>query len=448
MAEVSEKFIVKTDIEEADETGLIDYLKVLWKWKRLIIGGTLLCMIVAAVVSLMMPKVYRATALLLVVNPKIGGNEGVRLPPIETYIGIIKSQTIAKGVLEKFSLDKPPHNLTFENLINGMVSVTPIKGTNLIRIEVEYTDPEKARNIANAMAISAVELNKALNEDETIKSRDFLKTQLDEASQALAEAEQELLAFKETAGIAKLRKDIEILLEEKRRIEIGIGEGEKERADPGLLGIDRAIEEKNAVVEVLARRLENEKKILELSRSITDDAMMQEVIKETSNLPISALLGIQVKNEQVNPLHQALEPILVEARSNLEGLKAKKAILVADLGGVEKQLADLQKELAQKEMKLENLVRTYELNKEIYKSLKQRFDEARIQVASKTQELKVVDSAIIPENPIKPNKKMNVLTTGAVALLGLIILAFLLEYISSYYKVKPSLQATLDSSLP
>lgn len=448
MAEVSEKFIVKTDIEEADETSLMDYLKVLWKWKKLIIGGTLLCMILAAIISLLMPKVYRATALLFIADPKIGGNEGVRLPSIETYVGIIKSQTVAKEVLKKFSLDKPPHNLTFEDLIDGMISVTPIKGTNLIRIEVEYTDPEKARDIANAMAISAVELNKALNEDETIKSRDFLKTQLDEASQALAKAEQELLAFKETSGIAKLRKDIEILLEEKRRIEIGIGEGEKERADPGLLGIDRAIEEKNAVVEVLARRLENEKKILELSRSITDDAMMQEIIKETSNLSISALLGIQVKNEQVNPLHQALEPILVEARSNLEGLKAKKAILVADLGGVEKQLADLQKELAQKEMKLENLTRTYELNKEIYKSLKQRFDEARIQFASKTQELKLVDSAIIPGNPIKPNKKMNVLTTGAVALLGLIILAFLLEYISGYYKVKPSLQANLDSSLP
>jgi uncharacterized protein involved in exopolysaccharide biosynthesis len=395
-----------------------------------------------------MPKVYRATALLLITDPKISGNGGVRLPSIETYVGIIKSQTVAKEVLKKFSLDKPPHNLTFEDLIDGMISATPIKGTNLIRIEVEYTDPEKARDIANMVAVSAVELNKALNEDEAVKSRDFLKTQLDEASQALAKAEQELLAFKETAGIAKLRKDIEILLEEKRRIEIGIGEGEKERADPGLLGIDRAIEEKNAVVEVLARRLENEKKILELSRSITDDAMMQEIIKETSNLPISALLGIQVKNEQVNPLHQALEPILVEARSNLEGLKAKKAILVADLGGVEKQLADLQKELAQKEMKLENLTRTYELNKEIYKSLKQRFDEARIQVASKTQELKLVDSAIIPGNPIKPNKKMNVLTTGAVALLGLIILAFLLEYISGYYKVKPSLQANLDSSLP
>ena len=343
MAEVSEKFIVKTDIEEADETSLMDYLKVLWKWKKLIIGGTLLCMILAAIISLLMPKVYRATALLLITDPKISGNGGVRLPSIETYVGIIKSQTVAKEVLKKFSLDKPPHNLTFEDLIDGMISATPIKGTNLIRIEVEYTDPEKARDIANMVAVSAVELNKALNEDEAVKSRDFLKTQLDEASQALAKAEQELLAFKETAGIAKLRKDIEILLEEKRRIEIGIGEGEKERADPGLLGIDRAIEEKNAVVEVLARRLENEKKILELSRSITDDAMMQEIIKETSNLPISALLGIQVKNEQVNPLHQALEPILVEARSNLEGLKAKKAILVADLRGVEKQLSELQK---------------------------------------------------------------------------------------------------------
>ncbi|HWP47320.1 MAG TPA: Wzz/FepE/Etk N-terminal domain-containing protein [Candidatus Limnocylindrales bacterium] len=435
MAEVSEKFIVKTDVEEADETSLMDYLKVLWKWKYLIIGGTLLCMILAAIISLLMPKVYRATALLLITDPKIGGNVGVRLPPIETYVGIIKSQTVAKEILEKFSLDKPPYNLTLESLMDGMISVVPLRGTNLIRINVEYTNPEKARDIANMVAVSAVELNKALNEDETVKSRDFLKTQLDEASEALAKAEQELLAFKETSEIDKLRKEVEILLKGKERLELE------------LLEINQIIEEQNTVVDVLGKKLGNEKKILVLSRSISNDSIMKDVVQEVSKLPPLDLLGIQAKDEQVNPLYQELEPKLVEALSGLEGLKVRKAVLARDLEANGKRLTDLQKDLAQREIKLENLTRTYELAKEVYKSLKQRFEEARIQVASKTQELKVVDSAVIPENPIKPNRKMNVLTAGAVALLGLVILAFLLEYISRY-RVKPSIQTTLDSSLP
>ena len=42
-----------------DEIELIDLLRVIWKWKYLIIGGTLVCAIAAMVVSSIMPKIYR-----------------------------------------------------------------------------------------------------------------------------------------------------------------------------------------------------------------------------------------------------------------------------------------------------------------------------------------------------------------------------------------------------
>ena len=44
-----------------DEINLIDYLRVLWKWKWLIIAGTLLCAMAAAVISLQMPKIYEVS---------------------------------------------------------------------------------------------------------------------------------------------------------------------------------------------------------------------------------------------------------------------------------------------------------------------------------------------------------------------------------------------------
>ncbi len=47
-----------------DEIELMDYLKVLWKWKYLILIGTLVCAVAAAVVSLNMTKVYGITAVL------------------------------------------------------------------------------------------------------------------------------------------------------------------------------------------------------------------------------------------------------------------------------------------------------------------------------------------------------------------------------------------------
>ena len=42
-----------------DEIELIDLLRVIWKWKYLIIGGTLVCAIAAMVISSIMPKIYR-----------------------------------------------------------------------------------------------------------------------------------------------------------------------------------------------------------------------------------------------------------------------------------------------------------------------------------------------------------------------------------------------------
>ena len=42
-----------------DEIELIDYLRVLWKWKWLIIMITFVCMVAAGVVSFMMPKLSK-----------------------------------------------------------------------------------------------------------------------------------------------------------------------------------------------------------------------------------------------------------------------------------------------------------------------------------------------------------------------------------------------------
>ncbi len=51
-------------VTSAEEIELMDYLRVMWKWKYLILGGTLLCALIAGVISFQMPKVYRITMVL------------------------------------------------------------------------------------------------------------------------------------------------------------------------------------------------------------------------------------------------------------------------------------------------------------------------------------------------------------------------------------------------
>ena len=41
-----------------DEIELIDILRVIWKWKYFILAGTVLCGLIAAIISLNMSKIY------------------------------------------------------------------------------------------------------------------------------------------------------------------------------------------------------------------------------------------------------------------------------------------------------------------------------------------------------------------------------------------------------
>ena len=57
---------------QEDAINLVEYLLVLWKWKWLIIGGTLICFIIAAMISLNVPKRYTISML---VEPAITGEK-------------------------------------------------------------------------------------------------------------------------------------------------------------------------------------------------------------------------------------------------------------------------------------------------------------------------------------------------------------------------------------
>ncbi len=62
-AKHSEPVKSQTDIPE-DEIELIDLLRVIWKWKYLIIGGTFAFALVAVIISLNMTKIYSVDTIL------------------------------------------------------------------------------------------------------------------------------------------------------------------------------------------------------------------------------------------------------------------------------------------------------------------------------------------------------------------------------------------------
>ncbi len=118
-----------------DEIELMDYLKVLWKWKYLIILGTLACAVIAGIVSFNMTKIYSVKTVLAPGVAKVEANGKI------TYIGSpqeIKT-LIETGALEATVLKqvKVPNG---ENLPRSLSFKTTVpKGSNAL--EVSYETP-------------------------------------------------------------------------------------------------------------------------------------------------------------------------------------------------------------------------------------------------------------------------------------------------------------------
>ena len=94
-----------------DEIELIDYLRVMWKWKWLIIGGTLLCILAVAVYSFTRPvvRMYKVSAS-VEIDPK------AKLDPLDRIKSMIEYGIFNQQILNDLSnlqgISKP-ESLTF-----------------------------------------------------------------------------------------------------------------------------------------------------------------------------------------------------------------------------------------------------------------------------------------------------------------------------------------------
>ncbi len=199
-----------------DEINLMDYVQVVLKRKWLIILGTLLCMIAAAVVSLLMPKVYEAKVYLMVTAPKysveFATKEGSRISTpmyenisAETYSKIILNEHTAKAVIEKNGLSEPPHALTVGKIL-GMIKVEYPRNTNLILLKVQDTSQERAARIANTWAAAFIERNEQVTSEGAANTYEFITGQLEKAKVNMKTAEEELERYQKANKIELLRE--------------------------------------------------------------------------------------------------------------------------------------------------------------------------------------------------------------------------------------------------
>ena len=101
-------------------------------------------------------------------------------------------------------------------------------------------------------------------------------------------------------------------------------------------------------------------------------------------------------------------------------------------------------ELPDKELRLARLERAVRVSENIYLLLLEKHQEARINEVMEFGDIRIIDKALAPEAPIKPNKKLNLAIGGILGLMAGVMLAFFGEYMDNTIKNTEDVERILN----
>ena len=209
--------------------------RLLWKYRKKLIINFFVTAIVIAGITLILPKSYRATA--VVVPPVDQGGLGSlsllsNLPgnlfgqgtdQISMFRAILESRTIFTNISIKYHLENLYNTENIEETINNLAGNSDFEVTEegTIKISVSVSTPflSDSTNDDNARKLSAVltnefvtqldAINRKLTSQQSRSNREFIEKRYNEVKLNLAEAEDSYMDFQEKYGIIALSEQVE-----------------------------------------------------------------------------------------------------------------------------------------------------------------------------------------------------------------------------------------------
>lgn len=324
---------------------------------------------------------------------------------------------------KSFSIRKLPFNGTVNGLRSRIKASEVGKKTNIISVSYSSTDPRLARDVVNTLVRVYLDQSVGFKTEEANRTVSFVEDQLGGLRGALDSSEKNLQAYKSASGVVQLdaaaQEVINKLSEtEKARTEAGLRRKQTEFALAALNDAQRrgavympAVTMGDPVVSGMASRLAE----LEVQRQ----GLLTEA---TENHP-----AVKTVKGQIDELQRKIKATY---ENELRTLAKQEADIGVQMGRYEGML----RTLPEAERDLAKLTRVSKVNADIYTFLLQKHEEARIARASTISNISVVDPAITPDAPVKPQKKKNLLLGLLVGCMLGVGLAFFQEYLDDTIK--------------
>jgi polysaccharide biosynthesis transport protein len=445
-------------------------LRVYWRTIRKRWPFVVLSMIIATVVAFVytyrQPKIYEATCQLIIdpQAPQIlpGSKDVVELGTgstfwanrefYETQFRIIQSSNVGQRTAEKLGLQYDPdfaalggpnHELSsIGRALAGQVSVKSVKDSRLALITVSDRKPQRAALIANTTADTYIEHNLDYKLEGARSAMAWLAEQEADLKRELEQAEMRLYQFKKDRNLLAVSLD-----DKQSMLSANLASVNAKLTDLRIRILE--FDAKRKIIERARTNIAEEETVPEIRENATIRALRDAFIQQSKeSADLSTKYGPE--HPRIKSLASQMETTRKIYVAEIDGVLAtfeKAYTAIVDNERALRAMMDQQKkealELSKIEVEYKPLQRAADQNGKMYGLIASRQKEIDITGPMKTNNVRILERAVVPGSPVRPKPVQNLLLGLLIGLGTGIVLAFAIEALDNTLKTQADVEQSL-----
>ena len=438
------------------EPHLLDYLMVLRKHQWLVLSFLVTVVTVVTIATYRMQPIYDATTRIQIDQDQnnilpFSSTDSYNIENdlevyIETQSKILTSQTLAAATVKSLQLDhnpafgghpvnpntleeaKPDDGLESPALgaFLGNLSVKRVPNSRLLDVTFSATDPQLAAKAVNTHIQNFIEQNFRSRYEATTQASNWLAGQLDELKAKMERSEDARIEYERQNQIWTIDEKEDVTTQKLADLNHELTGAQTDRigkeavyqsAQSGNYDAIPAVRESSVIQDI------------EKQQSALDAQYAEAMAQYGPKLP--KVVRLQEQMKQLNDVvTQEKINIANEVEAEYQGARQRELLLNQALDDQKKEAGAM----ADRMVEYNILKRDADANKQLYDGLQQKLKEAGISAGLRSSNIRVVDPALVPKYPSKPQKSRNLSLAILVGLVGGIGLALLREYLDNTVK--------------
>jgi len=420
------------------------YWHILLRRRWTIVSVVAILTTLVAIASFKMKPVYRSTAAVEVDSetPQIQTlNDSYQQFPMDqdflrTQIQVLKTDNLAWRTVEQLRLGENPSFFPAEKrdtndpsypehrkmeLIRGFqknLAVELAPGSRVVQVSFESTDPALAATVANTLVENYLDYNFREKYDATRQASGRMEQQLDELKAKVEKSQQELVDYQRQHAIVDVNDKQSVVEQRLGELSTQLTTAQSDRIQKEAL-----YTQVQSNPEKVASLAQNEllQKLEEQQAGLSKE-YVEALSQYGPEFPKVTRLQKQV-DEYQSLIDKERNRVVDRLRRDYASAVTRESLLTQAVSRQKIELGEFNKLLVQQNI----LKGDFETNQKLYERLLEHLKDATVSAGLKSTNIHLVDTALVPSDPVRPKKLLNIALALLVGLILGISLAFVQE---------------------